>query len=390
MFSNRSTLAFIVLTIGAGGLSSCKGGGAPQQQQKPVMPYKTISLEKKSTTLYAEYPATLAGIFDIEIRPKIDGYIDEIFVDEGQQVSKGQLLFRISNPQFTQDVDNQAAFVASAEAAVATAKLQVQKTKPLVEEGIISAFELKNAELNLKAKEAALLQAKATYNNAKINQGYTTITSPVSGVVGNLPYKIGSYVNSATIQPLTKISDISKVYAYFSINEKEQLYMMQNVEGKTFQDKIGKIPPVSLYLSTGQEYNKKGKIETFSGQINVQTGSFNVRAVFDNDQSILRSGSSATIKIPSYVEDVIIIPQKATVELQDKRLAYIVGKNNEVTGVPIKVREITGGQFFVVDEGLKVSDQLVIEGIGILTEGAVIKPVKVSVDSVLNIQQQPN
>ncbi|HRO76674.1 MAG TPA: efflux RND transporter periplasmic adaptor subunit [Crocinitomicaceae bacterium] len=371
---------FLISTI-ALSLTACKG--KEEVAQKPVQPYNVIALKTQDAELYAEYPTTLQGMEDIEIRPMINGYIDHIYVDEGQEVKKGDLLFKISNPQFAQDVSMYAARVESAKTAVEAAKIQVEKTKPLVEQNIISTYELTNANLALDMRKAELEQAKATYANAQTNLGYTLVKSPVAGVVGKLPYKLGSYVYSNTTLPLTTVSNISKVYAYFSINEKEQLKIFETIDGKTFQEKIAKIPAVSLVLSNGEMYEQQGKIETFSGLINTQTGSFNVRAGFENPTKMLRSGSSAAIRIPTHLTNVIIIPQKATAELQDKRMAYIVGEENKVTGVPIKVIEIPGGKYFVVTEGLKPNDQLIVEGIGIVPEGAVIKPQIIPADSVL-------
>lgn len=368
---NTIMIRILTATTLVGLIASC-GGKQQEGPPKPVGTYKVISLEKTNTTLLAEYPASLEGMMDIDIRPKIDGYIEQILVDEGQEVKKGDVLFRISNPQFSQDMQGLAAAVAAAESAVSTAELQVQKTKPLVDQGIISAFELKNVELALQARKADLLRAKAQYSNAVTNVGYTTIKSPVSGMVGTIPYRIGSYVNSATAQPLTRVSDISTIYAYFSISEKQQLDIVAEIEGKTFQEKIAKIPLVNLVLSNGKPYPQQGKIETFSGQVNTQTGAFNVRASFPNVDKLLRSGNSATIQVPAHLENVLIIPQKATVELQDKRMAYILA-DNKVKAVPVKVRAVPGGKFFVVDEGLSENDQLIIEGIGILTEGTEIK-----------------
>lgn len=376
----------IISTIASTVLVSCGGKDEKAaQQKKDAVPYKVISLQRSNATLYAEYPATLQGIQDIDIRPKIDGYIDKVHIDEGAEVRAGQVLFTINNPQYAQDVNNANAAIASAEAAVEAAKLQVRKTKPLVEQGIISAFELENAQLSLKAQEANLAQRKAAYNNAKINQGYTTVTSPVNGILGTLPYRIGSYVNSATAQPLTTVSDISKVYAYFSINEKQQLSFIGQNEGGSFQDKINQIPPVSLVLSNGELYQETGKVQTFSGQVNSTTGSFNVRAIFPNTNRILRSGSSASVRIPTQVNNAIIIPQFATTEMQDKRMAYVVGEENKVKAVVIKVRAIPGGQYFVVDEGLTEKDQLIIEGIGIITDGMPILPQPTNADSVISI-----
>lgn len=364
---------------------ACKGGDAAKEAQakaNQVKPYNVIKLDRQSVTLFADYPATLQGIQDIDIRPKIDGYIEKVMVDEGDAVRAGQVLFTINNPQFAQDVNNTRAAIASAEAAVANAKLQVKKTKPLVDQDIISPYEYESAQLNLKAQEAALAQARAVYNNSKINQGYTTVSSPVNGFVGTIPYRVGSYVNASAL-PLTTVSDISRVYAYFSMNEKQQMSFFINTPGATIEQKLQQMPAVTLLLSNSEEYPQKGKLESISGQVNSQTGSFNVRATFPNEQKLLRSGSSAVVRIPTYVENAIIIPQKATTELQDKRLAYIVADSNKVKAVPIKVREVPGGRYFVVDEGLKETDQLIVEGIGLLTEGTPIKPTLIPADSAM-------
>lgn len=257
---SRLLIATITLML----ISAC-GGKKEDVAQKPIMSYKVVSLEKSNVALMAEYPASLEGVMDIDIRPKIDGYIEQVLVDEGQEVRKGQVLFKISNPQFAQDVQSLAASVESAKSAVATAELQLTKTKPLVDKGIISSFELKNAELALSARQADLQKAKAMYSTAVTNVGYTVVKSPVNGVVGSLPYKIGSYVNSATAQPLTRVSDITNVFAYFSISEKQQLDIVSEIEGKTFQDKIDKIPPVNLILSNGEEYSQKEKFKLLVG-----------------------------------------------------------------------------------------------------------------------------
>ncbi len=349
-----------------------------------ILPYKTIELQSTTTTLYASYPAKLQGKMDIDIRSKIDGYIEKVHVEEGQEVKKGQVLFTINNPQFAQDVNNAKAAIASAEAAVAVAQMQVKKTQPLVDQGIISHYELEAARLELRAKEAALSQAKAMYNNSKINLAYTIIESPVDGIVGLLPYRVGSYVNSATAQPLTTVSDISTIYAYFSVPEKQQLAMADGLDTEaSFQSKIKNIPAIDLILSNGELYPTKGTIESFSGQVNELTGAFNVRASFLNNNKLLRSGASATVRVPTAVNNALLIPQSATTELQNKRLAYIVGDSNKVKSVVIVVRPVPGGTYFVVDEGLSVKDKVIVEGIGILAEGTQIQPQIISLDSAL-------
>ncbi|MFC4741077.1 efflux RND transporter periplasmic adaptor subunit [Flavobacterium ponti] len=331
-----------------------------EPKAKEPAPYKVVQVSKTNTTLLAEYPTKLEGITDIDIRPKVDGYIEKIYVDEGQEVKKGQLLFKLETQTANQDA-------AAAKAKVDVAQVEVNRLKPLVDRKIISDVQLETAKANLAS-------AKSTYQSIIARINYATITSPVNGIVGTLPLRIGSYVSSQTAQPLTRISDISKVYAYFSVNEKEQLDIMMNAEGKTFQDKIANMPPVNLVLSNGDVYQEKGKIETFSGQANTQTGSFNVRASFPNPNRLLRSGGSGTIQIPTNLKDVVLIPQNATVELQDKRIALIVDQENKVKFVPIEVRAVPGGEYFVVDKGLNANDKFLVEGVGIITEGTPIKP----------------
>lgn len=381
--NNKIMFRAITGIIAVGLLSACGGGKQEQGSGKRIGTYKVLELETTNATLIAEYPASLEGIKDIDIRPKIDGYIDEVLVDEGQTVKKGQLLFRISNPQYSQDMKSLQASVAAAESAVDAAELQVTKTRPLSEKGIVSAFELQNAEINLKTKESDLENAKARYLNTVTNVGYTQVKSPVDGVVGTIPYRIGSYVNSATAQPLTRVSDISVIQAYFSIGEKQQLNLMADLEGTTFEEKINHLPEVNLILSNGRKYEELGKIKSFSGLINPKTGAFSVRADFPNASGMLRSGGSAIIQIPQVVENAILIPQKASFELQDKRMVYLL-KEGVVTASSISVRSVPGGKFFIVDEGLTKGDKILIEGVGILSEGAEINPEFVKMSDILN------
>ncbi|MBK0368410.1 efflux RND transporter periplasmic adaptor subunit [Flavobacterium agrisoli] len=331
-----------------------------EEKAPVVMPYKVIKVTQSNTSLLAEYPATLEGVTDIDIRAKVDGYIEKIYVQEGQEVKKGQLLFKLE----TQTADQEAS---AAKAKVTAAQVEVNRLKPLVERDIISDVQLETAKANLAS-------AKSTYQSIVARINYATIKSPVNGIVGTLPLRLGSYVSSQTTQPLTRISDVSTIYAYFSMNEKQQLDITMHAAGKTFQEKIAKMPPVNLILSNGTEYEKKGKIETFSGQANTQTGSFNVRASFANTNKLLRSGGSGTIQIPTNLENVILIPQNATLEMQDKRIVLSVDKDNKVIAKPVTVRAVPGGHFYVVDEGLKVNDIILIEGIGIISEGTKIKP----------------
>lgn len=354
-------------------LLSCKKEEAAPKEM-PAMPYKVVEIQKSNTTLIAEYPVTLEGVTDVEIRAKVDGYIEKIYVDEGQEVRKGQVLFKLETLTATQDAG-------AAKAKVTAAQVEVNRLKPLVDRKIISDVQLETAKANLA-------NAVSTYQSIIARINYATIKSPVNGIVGTLPMRVGSYVSSQTAEPLTRVSDISSIYAYFSVNEKQQLDIMMNADGKSFQEKVNKMLPVNLVLSNGMAYEQKGKIETFSGQADSQTGSFNVRAKFSNTNKLLRSGGSGTIQIPTNLSDVIIIPQNASLELQDKRITLIVDKDNKVKTVPIEVRAVSGGKYYVVDKGLNVGDKVLLEGIGIITEGTAIKPELVPMNEVLNPKKE--
>ncbi len=342
--------------------------GVPVAQTYPVFSMKTYT-----TTLSSEYPATLQGQQNIEIRPKIDGYIEHIYIDEGATVKKGQLLFRINAPQYEQDVKNALAAINSAEADVNTAKLQVEKTKPLVAKGIISDYELKSDEQALKVKEAVMLQAQTTLANARTNLSYTTVTSPVDGVAGMIPYKLGSLVSSTTAQPLTMISNITKVYAYFSMNEKQLLDFSRQYKGSTVEAKLKQLPPVALILPDKTEYPEKGRVEAMSGLISSETGAATFRATFPNPVGLIHSGGSAVIAIPVTVNNALLIPQQSTYELQGKRFVYRVD-GDKVTSAEITTLPNPAGQYFVVTDGLKPGDKIVLETATPIPDGTAIKP----------------
>jgi len=336
-----------------------------------VKEYKTLTLQPESATLYTDYPASIQGQQNIEIRPRVEGYIDKIFVDEGSVVKAGQPLFKINAPQFEQEVRTATASIKSAQAAVSSAKLAVNKVKPLVEKEIISKYELETAQYNYESAMATLAQANASLVNARTNLGYTTVTSPVNGVVGSIPFRLGSLVSSNTADPLTTVSSIGNVYAYFAMNEKVLLDFTQGAG--TLAQKIKQLPQVSLVLSDGSAYAEKGRIETVNGLINTETGSVNIRARFPNPRGVIRSGSSTTVRIPNEVKDGLIIPQSATFELQDKIFAVTVGKDGKTKNVNITILNNSAGNYYVVTNGLQAGDQIVLEGVASLKEGTQIK-----------------
>ncbi|MFT3827038.1 MAG: efflux RND transporter periplasmic adaptor subunit [Chitinophagaceae bacterium] len=359
-------------------LSSCGNSGSNQSKQgQPAMgpksyAVKTIAPEK--VTLYTDYPATIEGEQEVEIRPKIDGYVEKIYVDEGATVTKGQVLFRIFSPQYQQELRTAEAGIKTAEADVSTAEMNVNKVRPLVEKDIISKYELESAEYTLQSKKAALAQAQATLANARANVGYTVITSPVNGVIGTLPNKVGSLVSSTSTNPLTTVASSGNMYAYFALNEKQLLDLSRNYKGSTLQQKLKQMPAVYLLLSDGSLYTEKGKVETASGFVTTETGSSNLRATFPNPLGILKSGNSSNVRIPRTIDSALVIPQSATYDLQGKRFVYVLSKDSTVKNTAITVSATPDGQSFVVESGLQQGDIVVTEGTSELKDGVKIAP----------------
>jgi membrane fusion protein (multidrug efflux system) len=260
--------------------------------------------------------------------------------------------------------------------------MQVNKVKPLVERNIISSYELQSAEYMLQSQQAALAQAQATLINALTNLGYATIYSPADGVVGIIPFKIGSLVSSTTTQPLTTVSNIRNIYAYFSFNEKQELDFFAHAKGNTLEEKLATLPQVTLLLSNGVAFDQKGKIETIGGLVNQPTGSVSLRATFSNPAGIIRSGSSATVQIPETLDSALLVPQSATYQIQGKLFVYVAAPDNTVHSTAIQVNASIAGHSYVVEQGLRIGDKIVVEGIGNLREGLAIKPRMVNADSV--------
>lgn len=364
----------LLFTVGCG-----QNDNNAQNGQTEARPFKIIQLNKRDIVFQNLYPATIEGVENVEIRPKVDGFISKIYVDEGAFVKKGQLLFKIDAPQYEQAVRAARANIQVAQADVNTAEMELNKIRPLVDRNIISSFELENAELNLASKQAILAQVRTQLETAETNFSYTNITSPVNGVLGTIPYKIGSLVNSSTPMPLTTVSNISKIYAYFALNEKQILDL--GVHQGQLAQLLQKQKGVQLQLANGTIYAEEGKIESVSGLINSSTGSVNARATFPNQDLSIRSGSSGSIIIPQFIENSVVIPQKATFEIQGQKFVYLVQDDQTVHAQAISVLSNNDGQHFVVESGLKVGDKIVLEGVHTLRNGEKIDPELVDFES---------
>jgi len=353
------------------------GGPPPQAPQLPVM-----SVTSAPATTYLEFPASLEGKVNVEVRPQVTGYLEKIFVDEGAYVKEGQPLFKIDARLYSEQLNSASSNQLAAQANMERAQVEVDRLAPLVAANVVSEVQMKTAKANLEAAKAAVAQAKASAGSARINVGYTLVTAPVSGYIGRIPYKIGALVTNNDAQPLTLLSDVREIYAYFSMSEPDFIAFKNNFAGNTLQEKLKQAPPVELILADNTPFAQKGRIETIEGQFNKTTGAISFRATFPNADGVLRTGNTGKVRLAQQVPAAITIPQEATFEIQDKVFVYTVGDSNKVASRPISVAGKTANYYFI-SEGLKAGEKIVLSGTGSLRDGAVITPQPVSADSVL-------
>ncbi|MEO2060197.1 MAG: efflux RND transporter periplasmic adaptor subunit [Mesonia sp.] len=366
----KNLIKQIALITGIFVLISCGEDKEAQQQQahnQQAPPFPVITIPTKSVTGYKSYPTSIEGVVNSDVRAKVQGYIQEVLVDEGEKVKKGQALFKLETQSLSQDA-------AAAKANVNAAQVEVNKLKPLVEKDIISNVQLETAKAKLE-------QARSNYQSIAANIGYATVKSPVDGYVGSINYRQGTLISPSDTTPLTTVSDIEEVYAFFTMNESDYLDFIQETKGASLQEKVNNFPPVLLNLANGKTYSEKGKIQTVTGQINENTGTVSFRAIFENPNHLLTNGNSGTIKIPVNYEDAVVVPQSSTYEQQGQVLIYKIGKDNKVASSVISVKDEVGN-FYVVEEGVKEGDKIVGKGVGKLRNGTAISPQETPFDSI--------
>lgn len=354
----RITLAFSTVALFI--IASC-GNKNEQQQMPPSGPptVPVIAVEKTDALTYQTYAANLEGQQNVEIRPKVNGFIQKIYVDEGQMVKKGQLLFKLETAVLNQEAN-------AGRAVVNAAQVEVNRLKPLVERKIIS-------EVVLETAKAKLAQAKSTFSSTQASIGYGTITSPVDGVVGSIPFKEGSLASATSEMPLTTVSDTRNMRAYFSLNEKQLLQFNKNFAGANTAEKLKNVGDIELTLVDNSIYNQKGTIETINGSMNAATGSTEFRAKFANPEGLLRNGSSGEVRIPVMRKDIMLIPQTAVFDVQGKQMVLKIGAENKVESTVIKIDGSDGENFIVID-GLAEGDQIVTAGVTKLRPGTQVVP----------------
>jgi len=356
-------------------LASCKS--APQQAAAapppPVLPVSAIN--QGSETTFIEYPAAIQGAVDIDVRPQVSGYLQSVLVNEGAYVTAGQTLFKINENPYREALNNAKASLHAAEAAILNAQLEVDKLTPLVQNKVVSDIQLKTAKTAYKIAQANAEQAKANVASAQINLGYTNVKATVSGYIGRIPKKQGSLVSPTDQAALTQLSDIHEVHVYFSLAENDFNSFNTNYPGKTPADRIKHLPAVELVLADNSTYPVKGKIDMIDGQFDKNTGAITLRASFPNANGVLRSGNTGKIRLGLVHNDAILVPQSATVEMQDKVFVFTLGDSSKVKKQAISIVG-KAGENYLVKEGVKAGDQIVLSGIDKLQEGMVIQPQK--------------
>lgn len=381
LMTNLASLAIAALVAVV--IVACNSSsGNPNTMAQPPQILPVLIVQNTPATTFQEYPASIEGSKDIEIRPQVDGYLERIYVDEGAHVRKGQVLFQINNRPYMEQLNNALASLSAAKANLANAEINVAKLTPLVQNNVISDVQLKTAKTAYDAAQANVAQAQAMVSNARINLGYTQIKAPADGYIGRLPHKTGSLVGTSTTAPLTVLSEIREVYAYFSLSENDFLRFKDQFEGRTMEEKLKKMPAVELVLSNDSVYSHKGKVEAISGQFNQDMGAISFRASFKNTDGLLRSGNTGRIRIPRLINGSVVVPQEATFELQDKVFVFAVSDSNKVSSIPITISG-KSGNYYLVDKGIKAGDKIVFSGLDRLQEGAVITPQPLSLDSLL-------
>ncbi len=347
-------------------LASCggKSGGRPNFGDNE---YPVVTVGTKSASSQATYPASIKGVQDVQISPKVGGFITKIHVKEGQAVGAGQTLFEIDNVTYQAQVRQALAAVNTAQAQCNTAKLSFENSKKLFENKVIGDFELQSATNQYESAKAGLAQAQAALASAKEALSFCYVKSPAAGVVGTLPLKVGALVSAASV--LTTVSNISTMEVYFSMSEKEALEMSKSGNG------LASLPAVKLQLSDGSIYGHEGKVVKMSGVIDQTTGSVQMIAQFPNPEKLLKSGGSGNIIIPHDNNSAIVIAQSCVMEVQNKKFVYVMGKDKKVRYTEIKVAPQNDGNNYVVTDGLKVGDQYVTNGITKLKDGMEIVPI---------------
>lgn len=357
------------------GCTSSNGRATDEEENVRQVPFTT--LKTIDTVLYSDYVADVQAVRNVEVRSRLQGFLDHIYVDEGVSVKKGQILFKINDDEYRSAVSKAQAALNSAIADAKTVAVELERVKVLVQKNIVAKTDLDVAEAQLNAAQARIEEAKSDLQHARTRLAYTNVRAPFNGRIDRIPLKVGSLLNEGAL--LTSVSDLQEVYAYFDISEGEYLRTIANKEvGKNFFTK-----QVKLVLADGQEYPFMGQLELVEAEFEASTGTISLRAKFPNPNRILKHGSTGKIMLPTDIEKALIVPQKAVFEIQDRSYVYLLDSANRIKMTSFEAGP-RFGHFYLVTSGLKENQRIVFEGTQSLKDGSVINPREVRLDSLLN------
>jgi len=357
------SLTFMVLV-------SCKKNNQENSYQQQTLELPIEIVKQGTASVESEYAASVEGVFNVEIRPQVTGYLSKIFVDEGDFVKAGQPLFKIEDQIFREQLKLAQASLLSAQANLTSAKIDLDRKKELYRNQMVSDIQIKDAEAQYDAARGSVNQAQSTVESAKISIGFSTIKAPVNGYIGRFNFRLGSLLTPANQEAITVVSDIDQVYAYFSLSETDfSNFQKQNASAGT-NDILKNMPEVSLLLSSGERFGEIGKVDAVDGQFNKTTGSITLRAKFKNPSRLLRSGNTGRILMKKDFDNVVLIPIASTRNIQDKTFVFTI-KDGKSAQIPV---EITGksGDLFIVSKGLKSGDQYIVSGFDRLQPGTAV------------------
>lgn len=364
-------MKYLIIFVITGLLFSCTQNKLIEDKQTLSLP--VITLQEDSITLYSEFPARIEGKVNVNIRSQVDGYIREIFVEEGAYVKAGQPLFKIDDRSYVEQQNTASANLNAALATLKIAKLEVEKYTLLNLNSVTSDFQLKTAQSQYETAQANVAQQRAGLEAAKINLDFTLIKSPVNGFIGRIPKRIGNLASVNDTQSLTTLSEISEVYAYFSMSEKEFLRFNAKYKGNNIIERISETDSVSLKLADDSDYPFRGKIQMINGEFDVNTGAVSVRASFKNPYYLLRTGNTGRVILPYTEKRVLLVPVLSTLEIQDKIFVVRLNKDNRSERVTITVSH-KQGDYYIVSSGLHPGDRIVVRDLETINEGTIIQP----------------
>lgn len=365
------TFVIVLMLLPAAG---CNGFSKTENQEPVKEVFYTLYPLQQDVDLQVDYTAGIKAIRNVEIRARVEGYLDQILVDEGQRVVKGQPLFKINDEEYKAALNKARAQIKVAEAEVASAQIELDRVRLLVEKNVVTRTELDLAQAKLEIAKARIEEARAEEARALLKLSNTEIRSPFDGVVNLIPFKMGSLIREGDL--LTTLSDVSRVYAYYNVSEVEYL---EGLAGE--KDDSLRRTRVELILADGSVFPVPGRIETIAGEFDKETGSIALRAVFENKDYVLKHGSTGKIRLHRFLRNALLVPQKSTIEIQDKMFVFVV-ENNMVSLRSFKPLQ-RFGKYYIVSEGLTPQDLIVYEGVQDLQEGQVIETRLLSSEEVL-------